>query len=146
MRKEEYKKFDFARRYTDDMMAKKVIREKSVEVSQSASDSLLSIVYAMDEVTNLPKGDLSYLVSDKANPQVKEFILNNLMRDVSGAKNVTISGLSDDDLLALSRNPNESVADYANRLNDSISRDKWMMDEYKKSISNKSKETPVSTE
>ena len=40
--------------------------------------------------------------------------------------------ISDDDMLALSIQKDETLADYAERLNTSIERDKWLMDEYKK--------------
>lgn len=118
---------------------------------KSPQDSLLSIVYGRDERTGLPIGDLQYYVSDKANPQIKEFILANLMNDVSAAQNVAAKyNISDDDILALSIQKDETLADYVERLNTSIERDKWLMDEYKKqskqSVSVSSGDSSVSSE
>ena len=129
MKKDCYKLYDYSRNVKAADFDKVCPKDdKEVERSLSPQDSLLSIVYAKDEETGLPKGDLQYLVSDKANPEVKQFVLDNLMKDVSSAQNVAAKyNLSDDDILALSRNPNESIQDYANRLNTSIMRDKYII-------------------
>ena len=147
MKKDAYTRFDYARRITEKDFEPRVREKEVVEKAESPQDSLLSIVYGIDERTGLPTGDLSYLVSDKANPQVKEFILSNLMKDVSSAQNVAAKyNLSDDDILALSRNTGESVQAYADRLNASIQRDKWMIDQYKQNVPSKPKETSVPSE
>lgn len=147
MKKDSYKRIDAFRRIEDSDFVEKQFIVEDVEQSKSPSDSLLQLVYARDERTGLPIGDLQYLVSDKANPQVKEFILQNLMQDVSAAQNVAAKfNLSDDDILALSRNLNESISDYAARLNSSIERDRWILDQYKKDVQSKSKPSSVSAE
>lgn len=147
MKKDSYKRIDAFRRIEDSDFVEKQLDFNDVEESKSPSDSLLKLVYARDERTGLPMGDLQYLVSDKANPQVKEFILQNLMQDVSSAKNVVAKfDLSDDDILALSRNPNESVQDYAARLNSSIERDRWILNQYKTDVQSKSESSSVSVE
>lgn len=93
------------------------ILEEPVQVPD-AKDSFLSIVYALDPITNLPTGDLSYMASDKANPEVKQWVLQNLLIDVSSAAVPTPpSGLSDDDIIALSRDPKEDMQSYLNRVN-----------------------------
>ena len=84
----------------------------------TAAESFLSLVYAIDPITKLPTGDLNYLVSDKANPEVKQWVLQNLMIDTSGA--VVPSpprGLSDDDIANLSRDPHEDINSYMERVN-----------------------------
>lgn len=151
MRKDCYVLYDYARRLTDKDGEEKREIEPDVEPRKSPQDSLLALVYAVDERTQLPTGDLQYLVSDKANPQVKQFILDNLMQDVSAAQNVSAKyGLSDDDILLLSRNQGESVQDYADRLNASIEKDKWIIEQsaaqIKKDVSSRSSDTPVSAE
>lgn len=147
MKKDSYKRIDAFRRIEDSDFVEKQLDFNDVEESKSPSDSLLKLVYERDERTGLPMGDLQYLVSDKANPQVKEFILQNLMQDVSSAKNVVAKfDLSDDDILALSRNPNESVQDYAARLNSSIERDRWILNQYKTDVQSKSESSSVSVE
>ena len=74
MKKDSYKRIDAFRRIEDSDFVEKKIDFSDVEESKSPSDSLLKLVYERDERTGLPMGDLQYLVSDKANPQVKEFI------------------------------------------------------------------------
>lgn len=150
MRKDAYKRIDALSNFNDELIEKlssPVESEKVEESSLKPADSLLSLVYKRDVRTGLPTGDLNYLVSDKANPEVKQFILDNLLQDVSAAKNVTApAGLSDDDVLALSRNAGESVADYAARLNQSIDRDTWILSKYKENVSSKSTKSTVPAE
>ena len=123
MRRDCSKYFDFAKRFGTVILPEntKVVCEDIPDADKTSStDSLLKLVYAKDSRTNLPSGDLQYLVSDKANPQVKQFILDNLMMDVSSAKAPTNSELSDDDLLLFSRQKDESLEQYMNRLNSSV--------------------------
>lgn len=147
MKKDCYQLYDYARRILPED-GKELCEVVDVsEDSNSPADSLLRLVYKPDERTGLPTGDLHYLVSDKANPQVKQFILDNLLMDVSSAQNVSAKyNLSDDDILALSRNKGESASEYADRLNQSIARDKWMIEQAKKNVSPKSEDPAVSTE
>ena len=150
MRKDAYKRIDALSNFNDELIEKlsaPIEDEKVEESSLKPADSLLQLVYKRDERTGLPTGDLNYLVSDKANPEVKQFILDNLMQDVSSAKNVSApAGLSADDVLALSRNAGESVADYAARLNQFIDKDKWILDTYKKNVQSKPEQSPVPSE
>lgn len=79
----------------------------------------IKLVYSIDSRTKLPTGDLNYLVSDKANPEVKEWVLKNIMLDTSSAAvPAAPKGLSDDDIAALARNPKEDINTYMNRIND----------------------------
>ena len=48
--------------------------------------SLLKVIYSIGS-DGYPVGDLAYYVGNKANPEVQRFILENLMRDVSGSAN-----------------------------------------------------------
>lgn len=150
MRKEVSKYFDYARRFGT------VITEENTKVvcedipesdSVSSMDALLKLVYAKDERTNLPLGDLQYFVSDKANPQVKQFVLDNLLMDVSSAKRPMTADLSDDDLLLFSRQKDETVEDYAKRLNTTIDEAKWLNEQYKKQADvPKTEPSPVPSE
>ena len=81
-------------------------------------DVFLKIVYSIDERTRCPKGDLQYLVSDKVNPEVKQWILEHLLLDMSAAAfHSSVKGLSDDDIAALAMQPTETVQDYCSRVN-----------------------------
>lgn len=107
--------------YQQDIIANSVVPEltdEPLQESHSSFDSFIRLVYALDD-HRVPTGDLSYMVSDKANPEVKQWVLQNLLMDVSAAASVAApKGISDDDILALSRDPREFSQDYMNRVND----------------------------
>ena len=138
MRQEDYKGFSFVK----DFEKEYTINPKVVEVDpdykpdeKDPSDALFALVYAIDERTKCPSGDLTYYVNPKANPEIKKFILDNLMMDVSSAARPSAPvDMSDDDILALSRKYDESLDDYVSRLNNEVERTKWLNDEYKKSL------------
>lgn len=140
----------FSRRYSPEMSPVVVPddSEDLVESEKKPGDSLLSIIYAPDVRTGLPTGDLSYYVSDKANPQVKQFILDNLLRDVSAAAAPSLpDGVSEDLAFQLMREKDEDIHSYMDRLNTTISQDKWLLDEYKKqNVSSRSEQPSVSDE
>ena len=103
------------------------------EVAKTPQDSLLSVIYAPDARTGLPTGDIQYYVSDRASEDVKQFILKNLMKDVSVAKNVANPvGLSDDALLELSRGLFESVDDYVLRMQQQVDNFKFIREQVAK--------------
>lgn len=143
-----HERFDFARRMKGYQSSHIVVVGSSVELEKSSSDSLLSIIYAPDGRTGLPTGDLNYYVSDKANEDVKAFILKNLMLDVSSARNIpNPSGLSDDALLELSIGSNESVDEYVQRLSREIDTFKFFQEQIKKqNVPSESGGSPVSAE
>ena len=102
----------------EDNFVMPVLDDQDIQDKHDPKDSFLSIVYSIDERTKLPTGDLNYLVSDKANPEVKQWILQNLMMDVSAsAMPAAPKGLSDDDIASLARDPKEDVRSYMNRVN-----------------------------
>ena len=93
------------------------VKDTEVVMDSVPDDSLLKIIYARDARTGLPVGDLTYFVSDKANPEVKQFILQNLMQDTSGAANPSVPAGMDPDLaIELTRSATETYEDYVNRL------------------------------
>lgn len=89
------------------------------------NSQLLDLIFT-SENGKLPSGDISYFLGDKANPQVREFIKQNLMLERSdSAQGVNMSQqqinafrkyITDDDIAKFSRNSNESKEDYAMRL------------------------------
>lgn len=109
---------------------------KDLEVNVENVDpqqSLLRIIYAVGE-DGWPIGDLAYFVGNKANPEVQRFILDNLMRDVSGARNPANMNLSDEEITILTRQSNETNAQYVSRLNASIDKDKMILDYAKRAV------------
>ena len=95
--------------------------------------SLLKIIYSVGS-DGYPVGDLAYFVGNKSNPEVQRFILDNLMRDVSGSANPGSLNLSDAEITALTRGSNESMADYAQRLNASIEKDAFILKSAQQSV------------
>ena len=140
MKRELYKNFDFARNvdHINAHMVSMEVDENVSEVKKTPQDALLSVIYAIDERTKLPTGDLAYYVSDSVNPQIKEFILKNLLMDVSSAANPTFNSneISDDLALDLMRQPNETPDAYRSRLNQFASENKDFAKRlYEKSLS-----------
>lgn len=111
---------------------------KSEEVNtlseKSETDQLLRLIYQIG-ADGFPVGDLAWFVGNKSNPEVQKFILDNLMSDVSSAANPAISGLSDEQITLLTRQAGESIQQYTSRLNDSIQKDKFILQNAKQSVS-----------
>ena len=123
--------------------------EKKVVVSPS--DAFLKLVYALDPVSKLPTGDLAYQMSDKANPEVKQWVLANIQVDTTSAQNLKApDGLSDDDIIALTRSDKESVQAYAERVNVYLQNNKRLVEDAisraKRDVSPQPEDTSVSTE
>lgn len=93
--------------------------------------TLLNLIYAPDEVTGLPKGDIAMFLNEKANAQVKEFISMNLMKENSDSSqglsfpqeyiNKINKYVTDDDIAMYSRDANETPSEYAQRMERVIS-------------------------
>lgn len=107
--------------------------EEVVEKEHSDEDALLKVIYQIGS-DGYPVGDLSVFVGKNASPEVKKFILDNLMKDVSGMANPSSMDLSDDEITTLTRGSNESMADYAARLNSSIEKDTYILKSAKRSV------------
>lgn len=105
----------------------------------SETDQLLRIIYQAG-ADGFPVGDLAYFVGKKSNPEVQRFILDNLMGDVSSQRNPAIAGLSDEQITSLMRKSDETLASYCSRLNDSIAKDKFIIQHAKQSVSSSQNE------
>lgn len=94
------------------------VEKKPIESKVGSDTSLLSAIYSLDPITNAPTGDIACYVSDKTSSDVKRYILENLMRDVSSDAMPAVSGLSDDEILTYQRGRDESRDAYAFRLSE----------------------------
>ena len=102
-------------------------------VDTDPGQSLLKVVYSIG-ADGYPVGDLAYFVSNKSNPDVQRYILENLMQDVSMAATPAVQGLDDDMITVLTRKSGESVQEYAARLNESVEKDTYIIDYAKRAV------------
>lgn len=94
------KDFDFAKRCGPINEPEPVYVPELVDGSD-VKVQLLNAIYAIDPVTNLPTGDIACYLSPNTSPEVKQFIMDNLMIDVSGSAAPRSADMSDEDLIAL---------------------------------------------
>lgn len=88
---------------------------------KDASEQILDVIYAPDPWSRLPMNDVAVYLSDKVDPSIRDFIGAQLL-----APNPKIDGVPDaqsDILFDLVRGDNESVYDYADRVNQLIAQD-----------------------
>lgn len=79
--------------------------------------AILQSIYALDPVTKLPTGDIMCYLSSQTPPEIKQFILDNLMVDTSSQKLPSLpDGIDDESVFALQRQPDENVDSYRNRV------------------------------
>lgn len=86
------------------------------EKVESSLQSVLDEIFSVDVNTGLPKGDIQYYMSSDGNPQVKQWIENNLLKPRVSSGSSTPEGVTDDMIIEMSRQKGESVSDYQARL------------------------------
>lgn len=120
MNRELAKYFSCYRNVPADVVGQPCVRliEPNPEVEgESSEKSILRAIYATDPVTGLPSGDIAAYVSSKTSPEVKQYILNNIMIDTSSARTPVIpDGISDDEAIIYSRQDGESLNAYRERV------------------------------
>lgn len=79
---------------------------------------VLRQIYAVDEKSGLPQGEVAYFLSPDGNPQIKEWLLNNLLKARGSSVGPNTEGVTDDMLVEFSRQPNESIDSYRQRIYD----------------------------
>lgn len=97
-----------------------------VEVDRvSKGDDILDIIFALDPLTHLPNTSIGAFLSDKTNDQVRQFIKDNILRDLPDT-GVSVPDSLRSDLLSLdpefiaqiSRDRFEDVEHYERRVSD----------------------------
>lgn len=92
------------------------IKQFEVESSDS-SKAILKAIYALDPVTKLPTGDIMCYMSSATPPEVKQYIIDNIMVDTSSKRLPSLpEGLDDDTAFALERRVGESADSYRTRI------------------------------
>lgn len=90
-----------------------------------ADIALLSQIYGVDPNSGVPTGDLAIYLGDNANPTVKQYIEQNLLKEhqlpsatsmPEEVLNKFRTEMKDDDVAFFSRNHNESREEFADRI------------------------------
>lgn len=77
--------------------------------------NVIEEIFSVDPVSGLPKGDIQYYLSKDGNPEVKAWLESNLLQPRRQSSSVP-EGVTDELIAEFARQPNESRADYAERL------------------------------
>lgn len=77
---------------------------------------MLSLIYLPDS-SGLPRGAMQVYLSDKASPEMRQFIEQNILVDIPSDNNSKFDGLDDDFKLAFERGELESREAYIERIN-----------------------------
>lgn len=93
------------------------------------SDGVMDVIFAPDDLTGLPNNALAVFLSDKANPKVRDYIASQLMNVNEGQNPQVPDGISDADLFALTRQRNEPLADYVDKVNGYMQQQKAMFEQ-----------------
>lgn len=89
---------------------------KTTDFLDDLSVLLLSQVFAVDPMTGLPRGDIAQFLSDKTNPEVKDFIQNTLMKKVDTQTVPFDERITDDDIFDSMPYQGEKRDDYVDRI------------------------------
>ena len=85
------------------------------DIMQTQLKEVLDEIFAVDPISGFPKGDIQYYLSSEGNPQVKQWLENNLLKPrMSGGS--SLEDITDDMRVEFSRSANESISDYQARL------------------------------
>lgn len=86
-----------------------------VEHEKSArSSSILDVIYSLDEVTNLPKGDYVMYLGQDVSPEVRQFIQQNLLFETP--RQTAVPEEMADALFDYMRLPDEGIHEYVERI------------------------------
>ena len=84
--------------------------------SDSDLNRVLDSIFDVDETTGLPRTDIQYYLSPDGNPQVREWLVNNLMKPRADSNRSSVDGVTDDLLFEFQRKPDEELDDYRARI------------------------------
>ena len=96
------------------------IKPKFEEYIEPLDDSqqkrVLDEIFSVDPESGLPKGDIQYWLSSDGNPQIKQWLENNLLRPRAKSSGTSIEGVTDDMIVEMSRKAGESADACSSRL------------------------------
>lgn len=114
MKKELYSKFSMFQNIVDEECP---INDPEYVPSQSDLDNILREIFTIDERTGCPMQDIGYFLSKDGNPFVRDWLQANLLAPRAARGGVDPSLVGDDLIVECSRRKDESVFEYASRLN-----------------------------
>lgn len=95
-----------------------VVHQLVVMNDNSELNRLLSIIFAPDETGSI-QGDIGFVLNDKVDPQIVNFVKSQLLFDTSSHVQSPIpSWMSDDDAVVMRRDAYETMDEYATRMAD----------------------------
>lgn len=86
------------------------------EVDESQLKKVLDEIFSVDPVSGFPKGDIHYYMSTNGNPQVKQWLENNLLKPRMKNTGSSLQDVTDDMIVEMSRYQGETIDDYSSRL------------------------------
>lgn len=92
------------------------IKEDIIEEHEKTarSSSILDVIYSLDEVTNLPKGDYVMYLGQDVSPEVRQFIQQNLLFEIP--RQTAVPEEMADALFDYMRLPDEGIHEYVERI------------------------------
>lgn len=84
--------------------------------SESDLQRVLDAIFTVDEKSGLPRTDVQYYLSPNGNPDVREWLINNLMKPRADKLRTNIDGVTDDMLFEFSRQAGEDLDTYRDRI------------------------------
>lgn len=99
---------------------------------------MLKEIFQVDPVSGLPRGDIQYYLSSDGNPQIKQWLENNLLKPRMISTGSSLEGVTDDMIAEFSRKRGESVDSYRLRLMSFYDDAKKQMLDFNSSVDNNS--------
>lgn len=90
-----------------------VVEFKRADIHES---TLFDSIFAIDERTKLPQGDIAVYMSENTSSEVRQFIQQNLLHENNVVLPENGKGLDDDVIASLTRGKSESVSQYRDRV------------------------------
>lgn len=84
--------------------------------SESDLQRVLDSIFTVDEKSGLPRTDVQYYLSPNGNPEVREWLINNLMKPRADKLHENIEGVTDDMLIEFTRQADEDIDSYRKRI------------------------------
>lgn len=84
--------------------------------SESDLQRVLDSIFTVDEKSGLPRTDVQYYLSPNGNPEVREWLINNLMKPRADKLRTNVDGVTDDMLAEFTRQAGEDMDTYRKRI------------------------------